>query len=178
MRPFGEFTEGFFFHPHLAENNSRENTWKLRGATADNPPDLSLIPRWPLMHRKEIYSPSSFWQDVVSQSCASGLSVSWFRNRAASLIHDSCYHWWVCILCWLSACNIDTAWTTTSPPLYCSSPPSTSHHSLLPLLFPPSVCVFLSLHKHYDDSALFGRALTVMSLPLVFPQPFTIHVWI
>lgn len=49
---------------------------------------------------------------------AVGFSRSSFRNRPASLIHDSCSHWWVCILCWLSTCNIYTARTTASPSLF------------------------------------------------------------
>lgn len=88
------------FSPPICRNQQQkswENPWQLWRAAAHNLPNLSLIPLRPCRPRKEIHFPvSSIWQDMGSQANP----VLWFsfRNRPASLMHDSCSLWWVCIL--------------------------------------------------------------------------------
>lgn len=91
-------------------------------------------------------------------ACAVSSSMSWFLEPAASLIRDSCSHWWVYILCWLSTCNIDRVWTTLLP---------TPSPLTFPLLLSPlhthlarflSVSLPLPLAPWSDDSALFAKA--------------------
>lgn len=85
-------------------------------------------------------------------------TMSWLLEPAASLIRDSCSHWWVYILCWLSTCNIDRVWTTLLP---------TPSPLTFPLLLSPlhahlarflSVSLPLPLAPWSDDSALFAKA--------------------
>lgn len=131
---------------------------------------LIHLPLRPCRPYKDTYFSTVLYLTEHGQSglhIAAGLSRSCFLEQAASLIHDSCSHWWVCIICWLSACNIDTAWTI---PL------------TLPLLLSPhtEVCLFVTSSGliRDDDWVLFGKALAIMSLPVVFSQQIKIHAWI
>lgn len=130
---------------HL-QQRSWEDTWQLRGATARNLPHLSLIPLRRCRPTEETFFPaSSAWQRHSRNR------VCVVINRPASLTHGSCSHWWVCILCRLSACNIHTA---------CFSPPAPPHiHTSLPSLL-LTVCPSVRL-----PPSLFKEMVNIVETP-------------